>query len=92
MTLLRSRRSRPNLRARTSKVNRKISRLISDDLNQFILFDRVVSKDFNGQFTSPISQNSIRYNVRMLDIYCKETGKKPDSLSKEELERFILTK
>jgi hypothetical protein len=62
----------------------------SKTLTKLISLDRVVSDQFNGQYTMPIGHDTVRYNVKKIDSYCKAHGIKPENLSKEDLENFII--
>lgn len=57
-------------------------------IKRYVLFDRVVSEQNQGQFTVPFTKNIQRYNIRMLNDYCLEKRKKPEKLTEEELIRF----
>ena len=67
---------------RASTSSKTISKLIS--------LDRVVSNQFNGQYTVPLRHNTVRYNVKKIDSYCRAHGIKPENLTKEDLKNFIL--
>ena len=83
--------SRP-LKLRASKNRRVgISRFASRNFKRYVLLDQLVSTKFNGEFTVPITQNTVRYNIRMIDSYCKAKGKKPENLTREELNKFVLS-
>lgn len=58
---------------------------------RYIALDNIVTRKFDGEYLESISEEPLRYNVRLIDRYCKETGKKPENLTKAELKKFILT-
>lgn len=82
------------MRTMKTPINLKTSsknRIATKKLSRYISLDRIVSNQFNGTYTSPFKQNTIRYNVRKIDSYCRARGIKPENLSKEELKNFVLS-
>ncbi|GAB6156320.1 hypothetical protein JCM17380_50720 [Desulfosporosinus burensis] len=63
---------------------------VSDQMADYYIMDRIVQEQFGGHYVIPADEDDIRYDIRSLDKYCKEIGKKPKELSKDELEKFRL--
>ena len=79
-------------KSRFAKLNKlRYSKLLPRRVNgikNYILFDRIVSEESNGRFTVPVTKNTHRYNVRMLNEYCVQEGKNPENLTQDELNKF----
>lgn len=80
---MRTLKAQPRLRSKKAETSSKT-------LSKLISLDRVVSNHFNGQYTVPLRHNTVRYNVKEIDSYCKAHGLKPENLTKEDLKNFIL--
>lgn len=66
-------------------------KISSRNLKNYISLDRIVSNNFKGEYTAPLRSNSVQYNIREIDSYCRLHGIKPENLSKEQLKSFILS-
>lgn len=49
-------------------------------MSNYYNLDRIVQEHFNSQYVIPTDKNTIRYDVRQLDKYCKEQNKSPKNL------------
>lgn len=57
-------------------------------IRSYILLDRLVSEEGQGQFTIPRSEGTPRFDIRRLNEYCNTLGKDPDKLTLDELNSF----
>lgn len=79
------------LSSRKLVIDKKIKkRIFTTRLIRYASLDEVAAQKTDGLFVAPMSPNKIRYQIRQLDRYCKEHGRKPESLTEEELKQFII--
>ncbi len=76
--------SKPSRNGRFNKLIPKRANVI----RSYILLDRLVSEEGQGQFTIPFSDRTPRYDIRRLNEYCNTSGKDPDKLTLDELNGF----
>ena len=68
------------------KYNKLLPRRVNS-IKNYIMLDRIVSEESNGQFTEPLAKGAPRYNVRLINEYCTKVGKSPE-LTQVELNMF----
>ena len=85
-----SRRIRANaIKKLIRRSNRISSWLVSSRLKSYFRLDDLVSKEYKGQYIQP-GMDSVRYNVKLLDAYCKQKNKRPETLTPDELKQFVI--